>query len=194
LSGGLAKIIGRRCIIIRTERKQSEIERVIVLVGIKFRRPAKIGHRRRRFVLTLTRQCEIVQDFRQVRAGNEVGPQSFLQGHENFFGLVRLIHQQPANARGENRLDIAVMRFRDFRKPDQRRVAVPPRVVGVADREIRIGPIRIEPRSFSKFAQPRIILAGQQTANVVFERIEPQRPLSLREFFEASRVGMVVRG
>ena len=48
------------------------------------------------------------------------------------------------------------------------------------------------PRCFPQFAQPRIVVAGQQTAHIVFERIEPQRPLRFREILERPRIRVIV--
>src|SRR6266852_9573049 len=89
---------------------------------------------------------------------------------------------------------MAVVSFWHARVPRERRIAVAPREVGFAQREVRLRPFRFEARRFPQFPQTRVIFAGQQPENVMFKRIETQRTLAFREPGKAEGIVEIVSG
>ena len=61
------------------------------------------------FALTSPRDCQIVQNFRQVRAGNHVGPQGVLESSKHFRGAVWLAEEQVADTCSKNCFRVPVM-------------------------------------------------------------------------------------
>ena len=64
--GSLAEIVRGGRGIVALEREQAEIDRIVVFSRSQFRRPAKAGLRGRPLALTGLRDCQVIQDFRQV--------------------------------------------------------------------------------------------------------------------------------
>jgi hypothetical protein len=117
-----------------------------------------------------------------------------LQRGEDFLGAVRLVHLQAANAGGEKRFEIAIVIGRHVRQVRERGGAIVAREISFGQSEIGIGPHWLQTRGFAQFAEARLIIGGQQAANVVLERIESQRPLGLGEIGERGAIRLVAFG
>src|SRR6266478_6572197 len=84
--------------VIGLQGEQSQIKNIVVFIGIQVRRTAQIGLGLGYFAPTSSRDRQIVQNFRQVRAGNHVRPQGVLQRNEDFLGAIRLTQEQADRA------------------------------------------------------------------------------------------------
>src|SRR5207249_11578058 len=93
----------------------------------------------------------------------------------HFLRAVRLTEEEPANTGGKDCFHIAAVSFGNASVPRNRGIAVTPREINFAQREIRLGPIRFEARCFAQFAQTSIIFARRQSPNVMFKCIESKR-------------------
>ena len=115
-----------------------------------------------------------------------------MQRNKNRLRFFRLVGPQAADTRRKNRFRIPQTRPGHAAEPLQRGGAVASSVINLSERKRRVGPIRFEACGFPEFARPGVIFIGEQTANVMFERIEPQRPLEFRKVRQVQGKGAFV--
>ena len=89
--GGILKMCCGGGVFLALQGKQTEIEWIIILIWIQIARASERWKRVGEISLARPRQCEIVEDLRQVRAADHVPLEAFLQGDENAFGFFRLV-------------------------------------------------------------------------------------------------------
>ena len=69
---GIAKLVRSFCKFVCAQIQQTEVHRIVVLFGIEFRRAPERRDSFRGFSRPCAGETQIVQNFRQVRAGNEI--------------------------------------------------------------------------------------------------------------------------
>src|SRR6202008_1006541 len=124
--GGFAEIAGRGAELARPKGDQTEIEGIVVFVGIKLGGAPKIILRSDRFALARECDAQIIKDLGKIRAGNHVHSawrmlgsiaQGGLQRAKNFLGLVWLVQLKTTDPGSKNSFDVTLMGFGNARKP-----------------------------------------------------------------------------
>ncbi len=134
------------------------------------------------------RQGQIIQNLRQFGSGNEGLLQTILQREKNFFGFFRLIEEEAADSDPKRRFGRTRICRRDMSEPRQSGIAIAPGEISLPDGKRGLWPFRFEPG----FAHARIVITGEQSADVMFERIQTQRALQSCEIGKIERKTLIV--
>src|SRR6516225_2705052 len=139
----------------------------------------------------MSRERQIIQNFGQVRPGHQVVTQILFERIEDLLSPVRLPESQAANPGGKGGLHSPCTRWRNLVEPRQRRPAVVPLKIQFRNGKRRLRPVGFEPRRLLQVSQPRFIVVGEQSADVLLERGQTRWMLQLRKLSEAGRKPMV---
>src|SRR5260370_3287352 len=79
-----------------------------------------------------------------------------------------------------------------MREPRQSGIAIASGEISLPDGKRGFWPFRFEPSSFTQFAHARIVITGEQSADVMFERVQAQRALLFCEIAKIERKTLLV--